>query len=146
MSESGQIEVLVRGVCIVAEQILLCYNRNTQIRYLPGGHIEFCEQARTALQREIMEECGLQAEVGEFLGCCENVFMQEGEIHAEISLVFRMYLAEVEAGATVVPQEAWIGFEWHPLAELGSANFQPACLVEQLAGWIQTPGQMVSSR
>lgn len=46
--------------------------------HLPGGHVESGERPETALQREIMEEFGVQVEVGELLHVFE--YARHGEI------------------------------------------------------------------
>ncbi|MDD4443198.1 MAG: NUDIX domain-containing protein, partial [Kiritimatiellae bacterium] len=58
MNEHSPVEVIARGVCVVDGHILLCHGKRSALTYLPGGHIEFRETARQALEREIAEELG----------------------------------------------------------------------------------------
>jgi len=113
-------------------QILLCHGKKSRLTYLPGGHVDFGETARQALVREIAEETGLQAEAGRFLGCCEHTFIQNGEPHAEINLVFEMTIEGVSPQNPVAATEDWLAFTWHPLDKLADANFEPAALGEKL--------------
>lgn len=116
------IETIARGVAIIDGEILLCRAKGGKTTYLPGGHIEFGETAREALVREIREEMGVEATTGRFMGAVENTFLQNGMPHSEINLVFELRFAEKpEAIAT----EAWIEFEWCPLADLVKANLLP---------------------
>jgi len=145
MNKSASIEVIARGVCIVDDHILLCHGKRSTLTYLPGGHIEFRETARQALEREIAEELGRVSTAGRFLGCCEHAFLQNGEPHAEINLVFELTIPGLAPGAPVEAAEAWIGFRWQPLDELRAARMEPAVLCDALAVWLQHPGGHVVS-
>jgi len=139
------IETIVRGVCIQRGRVLLCRSRKGgRLSYLPGGHIEFGETAREALTREMKEELGLEARVGSFLGCSEHGFMQTGERHAEINLVFRMTLDGVPSDRDPPAREDWIRFFWHPLDRLEAAGLEPAPLCRALALWLKRPGFVTS--
>lgn len=120
--ELSGIETIARGVCIINDRLLLCRSKGSSSTYLPGGHIEFGETGREALKREIMEELGVEAETGRFLGVVENKFIQHGKDHAEINLVYEMKLGRTEVSA----REDWIEFEWVPLDKLGEVNILPA--------------------
>lgn len=120
--ELAGIETIARGVCIVDGKLLVCRAKGAKSCYLPGGHIEFGETGRQALVREMMEETGLRATAGDFLGVVENAFEQHGKPHAEINLVYEMTLD----ATLVASREDWISFEWVPLAELAAANLLPA--------------------
>jgi len=122
--ELAGIETIARGVCIVDGRILLCKAKGGKTTYLPGGHIEFGETGREALVREMLEETGVAAKTGKFLGVVENKFLQHGKPHAEINLVYAMTVDA--ASESVHALEDWIEFEWVPLSGLGAANLLPA--------------------
>ena len=140
MYENANVEVIVRGVCVVDGELLLCHGKKVSLTYLPGGHIEFRETARQALVREIKEEMGRDAEAGRFLGCCEHAFVQKGMPHAEINLVFELHIPGLKPGSPVVAAEEWIGFQWQPLEKLDEANLEPAPLRELIGAWLKHPG------
>lgn len=140
MYENANVEVIARGVCVVDGQLLLCHGKKTTLTYLPGGHIEFRETARQALEREIREELGRASEAGRFLGCCEHAFVQKGAPHAEINLVFELTIPGLDPRAPVAAAEAWIGFRWQPLDKLDEANLEPAPLRALIAQWLAHPG------
>lgn len=140
MYENANVEVIARGVCVADGQLLLCHGKQAALTYLPGGHVEFRETARQALGREIEEELGRQAQAGRFLGCCEHCFIQKGEPHAEINLVFELAIPGLAPGAPVAAAEDWIGFRWQPLDQLGEANLEPAPLRTLIPEWLQKPG------
>ncbi|MDD3545911.1 MAG: NUDIX domain-containing protein [Kiritimatiellae bacterium] len=140
MCDKGMIEILARGVCVMDGMLLLCYGRRSGVRYLPGGHVEFGERARQALEREMLEETGIKARAGRFLGCCEHAFVQDGVRHFEMNLIFEMRLPAVSAGREVTAVENWIGFQWQPLDMLDESGMEPAVLRGCLAGWLERPG------
>ena len=124
--ELAGIENIARGVCVVDGHVLLCRPAGGDYTYLPGGHIEFGEKGAEALAREVREELGLEAEVGELLGVVESSFVQHGRQHAEISLVYRLELPGLSGGtrppAPPKSQEDWIEFVWWPVDRLDAAN------------------------
>ena len=127
--ELAGIETIARGVCIADGKILLCRAKGGATTYLPGGHIEFGETGREALAREVLEELGVTASVGRFLGVVENAFTQHGRPHAEINLVYALEAgrpAGTPGVEKVAAKEDWIEFEWRPLADLAAANLLPA--------------------
>jgi ADP-ribose pyrophosphatase YjhB (NUDIX family) len=69
---------------------------------LLGGTIELGELGADAVRRELREELGVEAEVGERLAAIENIFTWEGTLWHEILLVYECALAD---GA--VPDGAW---------------------------------------
>ncbi|MFA7174974.1 MAG: NUDIX domain-containing protein [Kiritimatiellia bacterium] len=138
MNQKKQIEIIARGVCIQAEQILLCYGRKSKIAYLPGGHIDFGESGQRALEREIVEELGLGARAGGFIGCCEHFFVQDGEPHAEVNLLYSLEVPELDPTHKPQAIEDWIGFMWQPLSRLNEVNFEPAALAAVLQEWLQS--------
>ena len=108
----GEIETIARGVCVKDGKVLLCRG---------GGHIEFGETGAEALVREMKEETGLDSTAGKFLGVVESSFLQHGEKHCEINLVYELSIENSDVAA----QEDWIGFEWCPLSNLDAANLLP---------------------
>ena len=92
--------------------------------------------AAEALVREMKEESGLDFRVGKFLGVLENSFLQHGEKHCEINLVYEMSFASGRGGAetAVDALEPWIEFEWRSADDLASANLLPAEISKFIPG------------
>lgn len=126
--ELAGIETIARGIAIRDGMLLLCRAKGGSTAYLPGGHIEFGETGRAALEREIREELGVASRAGAFRGIVENSFLQHGKPHAEINLVYELTveLPSDTAAGKVAAQEDWIEFEWCPLSKLGEARLLPA--------------------
>ena len=51
---------------------------------IPGGHVEFGERAFDAVQRELMEEFGAEAENYQFLPMMENLYVYNGKPGHEV--------------------------------------------------------------
>ena len=132
------IETIARGVCIIDGKILLCLPKDRSYSYLPGGHIEFGETGREALVREMKEETGLDATAGDLLGVVESSFVQKGEKHCEINLIYRMEVALPTAvdGNRHLPTAAledWICFDWVDCDKIDSVNLLPPEMKRQLS-------------
>ena len=131
------IEILVRGVCVKQGHLLVCQSKGAANTYLPGGHVEWQEQAAVALKREIAEELGVKAGIKQFLGAVEHTFIQKGERHCEINLVFMMTIPSLSPARTPEACEDWIRFKWIPLTALGRHHLEPWPLRKLIAGWIK---------
>lgn len=140
--ENANIETIARGVCIRDGHILLCQPSKGGRAYLPGGHIEFGESARVALQREILEEMGLIANAGQFLAATENGFLQKGEPHCEINLLFTLDIPHIAPPNDPPAKESWIRFTWVPFTNeaMDAINLLPRHLVHDLPRWVNAPG------
>lgn len=132
------IEVLARGVCVKNGKLLVCRSKGARNTFLPGGHVEFQEPAVNGLVREIREELGAEARIREFLGAVEHTFMQKGERHCEINLVFRMDIPGLSPVRPPVACEHWIAFDWIPLTALGRRCLEPWPLRKLIPAWIRT--------
>lgn len=120
--ELAGVEIIARGVAVADGEILLCRAKGSSTTYLPGGHVEFGETGRQALEREVREELRAEVKVGKFLGVVENSFLQHGKKHAEVNLVYEMEFAGPKPRESA---EDWIEFEWRGLDSLKSARLLP---------------------
>ncbi|MFG0246863.1 MAG: NUDIX hydrolase [Phycisphaerales bacterium JB052] len=138
MPKAPQIEIIARGLLVHEGRVLLCQNKKVGYYYLPGGHVEFGEPAAYALQREMLEECGLSVVVGPMLICSEQVFQGPKRTHHEINLVFHMeQLAGKRTPPAVVESiEEQIDFAWIELAELHETDLRP----DELKAWLMSGG------
>ena len=137
MKRAQHIEVLARGVLVRDGQLLVCQSKGAANTYLPGGHVEWRERAPDSLRREIEEELGVQARIGRFLGAVEHTFVQKGERHCEINLVFLMTVPGLSPRTDPPACEDWITFRWIPLGRLGANHLEPWPLRKLLPAWLK---------
>ncbi len=137
---SDCIETIARGVLVKQGKLLVCAPASGGRCYLPGGHIDFGETARQALEREIREEMGCASTADEFLAATENTFTQDGTQHCELNLVFRLEIPGIGPEVDPPAMEDWICFRWVALDRLAEANLLPGHLVRDIPQWLQSPG------
>jgi len=90
---------------------------------VPGGGIEFGETAREAVQREFVEELGIQLSHAQPLGITENIFESGGARGHEIVHSFAVSSPELDAlgddvELRVLDNDTTV--RWAPLEELRS--------------------------
>lgn len=129
MPSSPAIEFIARGLLIEHGRVLVCRNLRHGYCFLPGGHVEFGEPARTALKREFVEECGIEVEVGDCLLAEEHLFGTRAKEHHELNLVFHV---ERASRGVIESREPKIGFEWIAITDLAGIQFLP----NQVREWI----------
>lgn len=148
--EENRIETIARGICVKNGKVLLCRGKKAGNLYFPGGHIEFGETGAYALEREVMEELGMESRAVAFLGCCEHRFIQEGSgDHAEINLVYELDIPAADPMAGADAKEDWIDFEWMDAGDLAESAVEPAVLRQVALEWLahseDAAGRIVST-
>jgi 8-oxo-dGTP diphosphatase len=94
---------------------------------LPGGGVDHGESPRTALVREMREECGVEAAVGELLTVHDEHFSGTApngrfeDFHA-VGLVFEVALADHVEPVLAEADGTTDAVEWVPLAEVGAGG------------------------
>jgi ADP-ribose pyrophosphatase YjhB (NUDIX family) len=134
--EGRVVEVIARGVCARGGRVLLCRSRGAANTYLPGGHVEFGESARTALEREVAEELRLRARAVRLLGAIEHTFRQKGRRRCEVNFVFELRIPGARPGRPPRSAEAKLSFQWARLSELRARRLEPAPLARMLPRWL----------
>ncbi len=85
-----EIEILVRAIIQDKEKISVCRKIGKKYYFFPGGHVEFGENAKKALTRELKEELAINIKEPSFIGGSEYCFIKNGIKHHEINLSFRV--------------------------------------------------------
>ena len=131
------IELIARGVCVKGGKLLLCHCKGAANTYLPGGHIEFGERAPDSLCREILEEMGLAAKAGRFLGAVEHTFRQKGQRKCEVNLVFELRIPAIDPRQAPPSEEDHIEFLWVPVSRLAKSGLEPSLLRRLIPAWVK---------
>jgi 8-oxo-dGTP diphosphatase len=123
-----------RVVAAVIERdgkLLVCQRTRHQTMPLkwefPGGKIEEGEQPRDALRRELEEELGIQAEIGEEIARLQHRYPNGAAVELRFFIV-RVYAGEIE-------NRIFRDLRWSPPEDLASYDFleADASLVKDLA-------------
>lgn len=126
----------VAAIAIVDGHVLVCDEDHDGYAMLPGGRIELGEASKMSLEREIVEEIGLPATVGDLLLTSESFYRREGEDFHELGL---FYLVRFEPDVGPNGESPWRvtyddgsehRFHWVDLAGEGldRLNLQPGWL------------------
>lgn len=123
----SNIHLIARAFLSDGKRIILCRVKGKNWFFLPGGHIENGESAKTALIRELHEEIGEdEYQVSSFLGVCENIFpLEDGALQQEINLVFKVLLPENFEARTKEDDIEFVPFE---RGEMEDLKILPAAL------------------
>ena len=82
---------VVAGILVREDEILICQRTRHQSKPLkwefPGGKIEFGEQPRDALRRELEEELGIQADVGDEVERITHTYEDGGTVELRFYVV-----------------------------------------------------------
>ena len=123
-----EIEIIARGVMVKDGMLLACRNVRRGNLYLPGGHVDFGESARAALEREVVEELGMKSCAGKFLGVCEYTYKRKGRVTCEVNFVFELRIPALKPSSRVRSREKKLAFDWVPVKALKRSALLPDIL------------------
>ena len=122
----------VGAIAVHNERLLVEHDAEHRFCFVPGGRVEFGENAMQALAREVREELGEDATIGRLALVTDNLFELDERRYQEIALYF---LIEFAPGATVLERdgsfegsESGTVFQWIPLEAVEQANLFPTFL------------------
>lgn len=129
----NKIEICVRGIIQRQGKILVCKNKEKDYYFFPGGHIDFGENVKEALEREIKEELGLSIKKYSFIGAVENFYKENSQKHHEIILVFEIKVDN----AKLQSKENHLEFFLKDKKELTKEKVLPIALIKAVLKWLK---------
>jgi len=141
-SYKNKIEVCVRAVIQRQGKILICQNKSKGYYFLPGGHIDFGETAKETLNRELKEELNIIVKKYSFIGTVENIFIEDGQKHHEINLVFNVSVDRLNDRS----RENHISFLLMDIKEFSRKKILPVALKMALLKWCKNKKIFWASR
>ena len=136
----GAMKHVVAGILVRDGKILVCQRTRHQTMPMkwefPGGKIEDGEQPRDALRRELEEELGIEATIGEEIARIRHEYKGGGAVELRFFLVTE-YRGQLE-------NRIFRDLQWAKKEELPSFDFLEAdlSLVSDLASGKLLPGMV----
>jgi len=90
---------------------------------LPGGKVELGETAEHAAKREVLEECGINVEIGPLVALFQPI-VRDGDGHVQYHYVVLDFLAYYRDGVLTRGDDA-ADVRWVPAAELAECDIMP---------------------
>ena len=133
MVKGRNFEVCVRVVVLSKNKILACWNKEKKYYFFPGGHIDFEESAEQALKRELKEELHISVRDPQFIGTVENIYIEDGQKHHEINLVFSAKVDKIKTDS----KEDHIGFKLIDIKKFSKTKIYPIALKKAILKWLK---------
>jgi len=87
----------------------------------PGGHLEFNEELEDCVNREVMEETGLEVRDIKYLGLTNDIFAREGKHYITIFMVCNWKSGNAE----IKEPDKCTKLDWYSWEELPNPLFLP---------------------
>ncbi len=131
MAYCTKFELKACGVFIHRGKLLLVRAKGHMFYFLPGGHIEFREQAKDTLKREMKEEFGIGVRSATQIGIVENAYKENNVWHHELIIVFLATLAKAPGD----PIEPHLESALIEPKKLSTLDLRPHTLRNALVTW-----------
>ena len=151
MFSNGEITFMYRvgGIAVRDGRLLVEHNVRHGFCFVPGGRVEYGENAVQALSRELDEEFGGNVRVGRLVIVSDILFELDGIRYQEAGLYFLM---EFDPGHYIIGREGKfeaeepnLVYQWLPLNELEEVELFPRFLRELVRDIPQTPKYVIQS-
>ena len=132
--ENQKIEIISRAFILVDNKVLLCKLVGRDYYFFPGGHVEFGENTKKAMTREIKEELDATIKNLSFIGVVEHAYVDSsGRKYQQINLVFTGRIEE----ADLQSKEDHIEFVLKDLKSFAKEKVLPRTLRDALLEWLK---------
>jgi len=143
------VNLIVRAIIIHENHVLLSTptesNRSfaKDLYFLPGGHVDYNEPAKTAIKRELIEEMNLHCENTALKGILECSWDRKGRIYHEINLVFQVDVKGLSLEQPPIALDhGFQKFVWFPLEKLEEITVLPEQLKPMISQAAQNKGSL----
>jgi 8-oxo-dGTP diphosphatase len=133
MKNKNIFEICARAIIIRNGKLLVCRIKGNDHHFFPGGHVEFGETAKQALERELKEELGVKAKKFGYIGTMENIYSEHGNKHHEINLVFKAGDGKFAAES----KEDHLVYKFVDLKSLKKEKIYPLVLRDAISKWLK---------
>ena len=137
----------VGGIAVHDGRLLVEDDVRRDVCFVPGGRVEYGENAIEALAREVREELSGEVRVGRLVLIADNLFELDNNRFQEVALYF---LIEFDPVSKILDRcgvfegnKSGTMFQWIPLNEVEQASLVPAFLRERVPAIPQTPEYVV---
>lgn len=104
--------VRCRGIIVHDGKLLVVrHSKNTKFVALPGGHLDWGEDIITCIKRELVEELGIEPEIGQLLYV--HTFTDNNEKNQSVEFFF-----EIKNSSTYIDYDKQSRTHAHELAEI----------------------------
>jgi 8-oxo-dGTP pyrophosphatase MutT (NUDIX family) len=107
--------ILARGIIIDDGYFLVAKLKSAKNTFLPGGHMDFNEDLKMALKREIFEEIGMDCIIGKYIGCLEAQWTENNDYNQEINHIF--LVNEINKNMKIKSKESHLDIYWVKICE-----------------------------
>lgn len=124
----------VRATALILQNRKILVTKGKDKYYTIGGAIQVNERTEDAVVREVREELGVKAQVGQLAFVVENHFEEDGVYYHNIEFHYLVDLLE-DAPLTMQEDEKTQPCEWIDLDKLEDIQLVPAFLKTALPNW-----------
>ena len=151
MFSNGEITFMYRvgGIAVHDGRLLVEHNVKHDFCFVPGGRVEYGENAVQALSRELDEELGGGVQIGRLVIVADNLFELDGIRYQEVGMYF---LVDIPREHPILGREGRfeaaepnLVYEWLPLDRLEGEKLFPRFLRELVRDIPQTTKYVIQS-